>query len=68
MNRRNMLPKRLKLQKGTKQILQLKNSINEMNNALESTGSGTDHIEKRINGRNLEVIQIDKERKLRFKK
>ena len=68
MNRRTMLPKRLKLQKGRKQILQLKNSINEMNNALEGTGSGTDHIEKRINDRNPEIIQIDKERKLRFKK
>ena len=56
MNRRNMLPKRLKLQKGRIQILWLKNSINEMNNALEGTGSGADHIEKRINDRNLEVI------------
>lgn len=37
MNKRNTLPKRLKLQKRTKQVLELKNSINVMRNALEST-------------------------------
>lgn len=48
MNKRNTLPKRLKLQKRTKQVLELKNSINVMRNALESTGNTTDQREERI--------------------
>ena len=48
MNRRNTLSKRLKLLKGTKQILELKNSINEMKSALESNGYRADTCKKKL--------------------
>ena len=53
------LPKRLKLKKNQTEILELKNSINEMKNALESNGNRADHMEERISkltDRNLEMI------------
>ena len=49
MNRRNNLPKRLKLKiKNQTALLELKNSINEMKNALESIGYRAEHSEERI--------------------
>ena len=56
--------------KGT-EILELKNSMNEMKNAIESTCSREDQMEVTINDleyRNVEIIQLEEERKLRFKK
>ena len=52
-------------------ILELKNSINKMDNALESTGNRADHMEDRISkleDRNLEMIQVEEKRELRSKK
>ena len=52
-------------------ILELRNSINEMDNALESIGNKADHMKKRIskldNG-NPEVVQVKEEWELRSKK
>ena len=52
-------------------VLELRNSINEMDNALESIGNKADHMKKRIskldNG-NPEVVQVKEEWELRSKK
>ena len=43
--------------------------INEMKNALESTGNRVDHMEERISelkDRNLEMIQVEEEREIRY--
>ena len=51
------------------EILELKNSINEVKNALESTGNRAGHIEQRINkfkDRNKERIQVEDNRELFF--
>ena len=45
--------------------------MNEMKNAIESTCSREDQMEVTINDleyRNVEIIQLEEERKLRFKK
>ena len=63
-----ILPKRLKFWKRTKQIVELKNSVNEMN-ALESIGSQAHQMEQRVNelmGKNIEMFQVEEERELRF--
>lgn len=44
----------------------LKNTINKMKNAVESIGNRGDHMEERISeleGRNLEMIQVEDEKK-----
>lgn len=49
-------------------ILELK-KINEMNNILEWIGNRADHMEERISDlkdRNLEVIQVEVDKELRF--
>lgn len=46
MYRRSTLPKKLKISKIT-EILELKNSKNEMKNALESIGNRADPIERK---------------------
>lgn len=51
------------------EILELKNLINEMKNALECTGNRADHMEERISkleDRNTEMIQVEEEKELRF--
>ena len=52
-------------------ILELRNSINEMDNALKSIGNKADRMEERIskleNG-NIEVVQVKEEWELRSKK
>lgn len=52
-------------------ILELRNSVNEMDNALESIGNKADHMEERIgkleNG-DLEVVMVKEEWELRSKK
>ena len=69
MNKRNTLPKvETVKKKKKKQILELKNTINE-NNALESSGNRADHMEERISkpkDRNLETIQVEDEREIRY--
>ena len=57
----------LKLQKRTKQILELKDSIiNKMKKGLKSLGNRADYLEERINklrDRNrIEVMQVEEER------
>lgn len=52
--------KKIKTIKRIEQILWLKNSINKIKNALESTGNRADHVEEGISeleDRNLEMIQ-----------
>ena len=50
MNRRSSLPKRLKLKQNNQtEILDLKNSMNEMRNATEGIGNRADQVEERIN-------------------
>lgn len=69
MNRRNTFTKRLKLKKNQKEILELESSINEMKNALESTGIRVDQMEERnskLEDKNVEMIQVEEERGLRF--
>lgn len=66
-NEEEYLTKDIEIVKNTK-ILKLKNSINEMNK-LESTGNRADQVEEKILGlldRNLEMIQMEEERELRF--
>ena len=49
-------------------MLELKNTINEKN-ALESSGNRVDHMEERISkpkDRNLETIQVEEEREIRY--
>ena len=68
MNKRNTLPKVETVKKKKKQILELKNTINEKN-ALESSGNRADHMEERISkpkDRNLETIQVEDEREIRY--
>lgn len=51
------------------QILEQKNSINGMKNAKESNGNKAVHMEERISeikDRNLEMIQMEKEREIKF--
>ena len=53
-----------------KQILELKNSINEMENALEGYGDRADHKEEgtsELQDGNLEMIRVGEERELRLK-
>lgn len=57
---RNSLHKILKFLVRTKQILELKNSMNEVKNTLDSLGNGAYWMEERISymeDRNFEVIQ-----------
>ena len=59
------------LRKNQEEILELKNSINNIKNALESTGNTSDHMEERISeleDRNLEMMQVEEGRELRYKK
>lgn len=56
------------LYKRTKQILELKNSINEMRNGIKSSGNRADFMEERISkleDRNLKMIQIEERREVR---
>lgn len=59
---------RLKLFLKKNQILKLKNSVNERKNTLESNENRAEHL-KEINGkhkdRNLETMQVEKEKELR---
>lgn len=58
LNKSSTLPKRLKLLKKQSEFLELKSSINEMRNALESTGNRADQKEEGLSElkvRNLEV-------------
>ena len=51
------------------EILELKNSINEMKYSLASIGNRADHMEERISkpkDRNLETIQVEDEREIRY--
>lgn len=70
MKRRYTLPKRLKLFLKMV-ILDLNKSINEMKNIIQSFGNrAADQKEKRISDiddRNLEITQLEEERKLRVK-
>lgn len=65
------LPKRLRLlRKNPTKILELKNSINETENALEGNGDRADHKEEgtsELQDGNLEMIQAGEERELRLK-
>lgn len=68
MNRRNTLTRRLKLEnKNQTENLELKNSINEMENVLKSIGHKADQMEV-ITGKfkdgSLEMIQVEEEREL----
>ena len=57
------------LKENQTEVLELKMSINEMKNALESTGNRADHMEERISelgNKDLEMIQVGVERELRF--
>ena len=72
MNKRNTLPKvetlKKKKKKKNPEMLELKNTINEKN-ALESSGNRADHMEERISkpkDRNLETIQVEDEREIRY--
>ena len=58
-------------EKCNKQILELKNSINEMKNALESIRKRADQMIEKISevkDRNVRMIQVEEERILRFLK
>ena len=66
MNRRNTLPKRLKLLNQA-EILELKNSVNEMKNSweniVENIAERVDHMEERISeldDKHLKMIHIKK--------
>ena len=63
-----LFPKEIEtLKKNQTEILELKDSINEMKNALESTGNRADHIEERISKlkeRNIEMILVEEDREL----
>ena len=51
------------------EILELRNTINKMNNVLESIGNGADDMKDSISelkDRNLETIQIEEQRKVRY--
>lgn len=51
------------------EILELRNTINKMNNVLESIGNGADDMKDSISelkDRNLETIQIQEQRKVRY--
>ena len=64
MNRKNT-----SLETETEKILELKSTINEIKHKVESTGNIGDHMEERISkikDTNLEMIQVEKERELRF--
>lgn len=57
------------IRKHQTETLELKNLMNEMKNTLESIGNGANQEEERINeleDRNIEVIQVEEERGLRF--
>ena len=63
-NKQNNLPKRLKFWERTKQILELKHSVSDMN-ALEIIGSQAHQMEQRVNelmGKNIEMFQVEEER------
>ena len=51
------------LRKNQTEILELKKSIDEMKNAIESIENGADHIKSerisKLKGRNLEIIQVE---------
>lgn len=67
-NRKNTFTKEIEVLKEN-QILELKTSINEMENSLESFGNKADQMEDRISdleARNLEMIQVEEGRELRF--
>ena len=64
MNSRNILPKGWISKRDTNRISRAKNSINDIKNAIESTGNRADHKEERITKhdfRNLEMIQTRKD-------
>ena len=63
-NKQNYLPKRLKFWERTKQILELKHSVSDMN-ALEIIGSQAHQMEQRLNelmSKNIEMFQVEEER------
>lgn len=67
MNKRGTLPKRPKVHKRSKPILEPRNSVSEMGNALESAGTRADQMEERINelkDGNLGITQKEVEREL----
>lgn len=52
-----------------KEIVELKNSINEIKNAIKSNGNRANHMEERIKklkDRNIEMIRVEEEKELRF--
>ena len=56
------------VKKNQTKILELKNTINKMKNALESIGNRVYYIEERISAlrdRNLQMIQVEEEREIR---
>lgn len=56
MNKRSTLPEIETIEKNQTEILKLRNSINDIRNALESIGNGAVQMEERISElRNLEV-------------
>lgn len=67
MNKGNTLSKQFEsLQKNQIKILKLKNSLNEIKDALGSTGNKVDPMEERIRNledRNLVMLHIEEERK-----
>ena len=67
MSRKNS--KEIETQKSTKKFLNLENSMNEMKNnwkALEIAILWKENYE--VNNRNLEIIQVEKERVVRYLK
>ena len=57
------------MKKNQTEILELRNTINKMNNVLESIGNGADDMKDSISelkDRNLETIQIEEQRKVRY--
>lgn len=70
MSRRSTLPESKTIQKNQTKILELNNSINEMKNTLEIFWNRADLMNKRISkfkDRNLEIIKMEEQRKLRLK-
>ena len=69
-NQREKFPKEIQTLKSNQtEILELKTSINRMKNTLESIRNRVDHTEEgtsELKNRNLEMIQTEEERKLRF--
>lgn len=69
MKRRSYLLKIKIMKEDQMEILKLKNSINDMKNVIESIGNRADDMEDGISNwknRNIEIIQLEEGRELRF--